>query len=60
MNSISYLRTEKRSQGMVVERFAPAMAVVLPGIPGLQPDPGPSGRSAVAGATAPGNQVSRS
>ncbi len=53
MNSISYLKTTKRGRGMVVERFAPAMAVVMPAVAGVPRNSGPSALPAAAGADAP-------
>lgn len=52
MNSISYLKTTKRGQGMVVGRFAPAMAVVMPAVPGVPRNSGPSVPPAAAAADA--------
>lgn len=52
MNSISYMKTTKRGRGMVVERFAPAMAAVMPAVASVPRNSGPSVLPAAAGADA--------
>lgn len=59
MNSISYLKTTQRGRGMVVERFAPAMAVVMPGAPGVPRNAGPSVPPAATAADARKTEGSR-
>lgn len=59
MNSISYLKTTQRGRGTVVERFAPAMAVVIPAVPGVPRNAGPSVPPAAAGADARKTEGSR-